>query len=79
MRCQEYCGDYLTFVGGYYEYVKYNPSEYIKNHAQPEPPLTQYTLRTYRGIPITVKFNMWDEKLDVGPTINGPKGDGNLG
>jgi hypothetical protein len=67
--CNEYCGDYLTFVGTYYEYVKSNPTEFMDKYVEPQPPMSQYTLKTYRGIPITVKFNVWDEKLEVGPTI----------
>ena len=74
--CNQYCGDYLTFVGSYFEYVRDNPDEYIGKYTEPQPPNTQYYVRTLKGIPIRVKFDMWNNKCEVGPDINKLKGDG---
>ncbi len=72
--CSCYCEAYLTYVGQYFEFIKTNPAKYMDKYIEPIPPIKQYILRTYRGIPIVVKHDMWEDKLDVGPTIKTSKG-----
>jgi len=63
--CGQYCGPYLTYTGGYFEYLKKHPDKFIQQYHEPVPPRTEYRLTVQRGIPITVKFDMYEGKGEV--------------
>ena len=72
--CGQYCNPYLEYTGGYFEYLKKHPDKYIQSLPEPVPPRTQYESCNLRGIPIIVRFDMWEGKGSVGVPENFKKG-----
>jgi hypothetical protein len=68
--CSRYCNDYFVYVGGYFEYIKANPMAFIERHIPPDDNhIYNYELKSYRGIPITVKYDIHGERVKIGPSI----------